>query len=656
LGSVKIENDGGTTVVAENDPYHVELDSNGIHIWSKANPPIDGRNVTYNGFLSLSVEEIKKGAHLIPIERSAWRYNAHYAMRNIAGGIVEKVAVRDREIEWDFVLESPMPYEGDLQIVASLCNTGASGREADNLTPTRDINNNFSFGDMIVRDRTGQEFYRCKPLEVDGKIILKVPDLVLRGASYPVVVDPTIGPEYSISEPIFGFESASSDKNPSVTWNGEEYFAVCQVYENGCYKICGARLDANGQILDKTRICLSSSDQWKLLPSVCSDGNNFFVVWLECIRDNYFNITDLYVKGIFIGPDGNILGDGEFEIFSTSIVDHIVRPAVGYNGSKFLVTWSYKRKSCDMLWGCTTYSVTKGALITAPGEVEKYFTISGNAVYNLTIGSNEDEFLVVWAEKVEEDDSGETPTNIYGAKVSDEGQILGNRIDICTVGNDQRRPAVIWDGSQYLVVWEDKRNSTDEEDRIDIYGTRVSADGTVLDTSGIPICAEEGDQFNPSLAWDGSENYLIAYEATYNGDEEGIYAISFKLTEDGDIIEPKKGAVGIAPKHQNDPSAVWDGSKFFILWEDWEHNTGEIYGRHVSSSLTLYEGTTTDRGIRITLGVNEQENVSIAWNGEYYLAVWEDDRSGQDIDIYGARIAEDGTKLDEEDIQICTAA
>src|SRR5689334_16013593 len=51
----------------------------------------------------------------------------------------------------------------------------------------------------------------------------------------------------------------------------------------------------------------------------------------------------------------------------------------------------------------------------------------------------------------------------------------------------------------HLVVWRDSRNGTVG----DIYAARVSAAGVVLDPTGIPVCAADGEQDKPAVAFDG---------------------------------------------------------------------------------------------------------------------------------------------------------
>ncbi|RME51329.1 MAG: hypothetical protein D6795_08455, partial [Deltaproteobacteria bacterium] len=72
------------------------------------------------------------------------------------------------------------------------------------------------------------------------------------------------------------------------------------------------------------------------------------------------------------------------------------------------------------------------------------------------------------------------------AAAADEGTIDGTIVVLDPDGllisgasSFQKHPAIAWNGSEYFVVWDDSRSGS-----INIYGARVTADGTLLDPSG----------------------------------------------------------------------------------------------------------------------------------------------------------------------------
>ncbi len=78
-------------------------------------------------------------------------------------------------------------------------------------------------------------------------------------------------------------------------------------------------------------------------------------------------------------------------------------------------------------------------------------------------------------------------TDIYALRLTSGGGVAPgwtlNGTALCTAGGDQQRPAVIADGGGgAIAAWSDRRSGAN----YDVYGQRVSADGTVAPTVGVP--------------------------------------------------------------------------------------------------------------------------------------------------------------------------
>jgi hypothetical protein len=95
--------------------------------------------------------------------------------------------------------------------------------------------------------------------------------------------------------------------------------------------------------------------------------------------------------------------------------------------------------------------------------------------------------------------------DIYGARVTGTGTVLDTAgIEICSAPGAQDRPTVEYDGTNFLAVWQDERNG-----ERDIYGARVTPQGTILDT--FAVVTQQGDQLDPVLTRGSGSKMLLAY-------------------------------------------------------------------------------------------------------------------------------------------------
>src|SRR5437773_5894907 len=118
-----------------------------------------------------------------------------------------------------------------------------------------------------------------------------------------------------------------------------------------------------------------------------------------------------------------------------------------------------------------------------------------------------------------------------------------------------------------------------------------------------------------------------------------------------------QAAILPAPDDQEEPSVVANGNGYFVVWADKRnYNTTEydIYGARVSSTGEVLD----PGGIPICIDAGRQTSPRVAFDGEKYLVVWEDDRESttafQLYQIYGARVATSGQVLDRNGFKITT--
>lgn len=305
-------------------------------------------------------------------------------------------------------------------------------------------------------------------------------------------------------------------------------------------------------------------------------------------------------------------------------------PAAAFDGMNWLVVWQDKRGEDEAIWGARVSAagvlLDSGNILIADDEDARY---SPSVAFNGTC------YLVVWQ------DSRNPSYDIYGARVSLAGMVLDpDGLPVCTHVNSQRSPAVAAAGDTFLVVWEDNRNTSSDWD---IYGTRVTSAGTVLDPDGIPISTAARRQQDPEVAFNGT-HYLV----TWSDERDSVTAkdvYAARVTTQGTVLDIQGIAVCRRAENQEWPGVAADGTNWMVVWEDVRSgNDADIYGARVSGAGIVLDPD----GIPVVTAESWQEGARVAYDGTNYFVTWEDYReSGGDYaDVLAARVTPAGTVLD----------
>src|SRR5205814_60444 len=108
--------------------------------------------------------------------------------------------------------------------------------------------------------------------------------------------------------------------------------------------------------------------------------------------------------------------------------------------------------------------------------------------YAAKLAWNGSEYLIVW-----EEDRAADPNDVFATRVTPTGEVLDPEgLPLATTPAVPWRPAVAWSGSEFLVAWEDSRDLAASGPNI--YASRVTSDGQALDPGGIPISTAQGEQ------------------------------------------------------------------------------------------------------------------------------------------------------------------
>jgi hypothetical protein len=176
------------------------------------------------------------------------------------------------------------------------------------------------------------------------------------------------------------------------------------------------------------------------------------------------------------GPSGTF--QNEAALIGGSYVN--VGPRVRRGDGQWLVTyhshWSHDNSASDMVYQRVnpdgTFTPASNPLLTSGGAGTPDVAFSGS------------QYLFVWR-----NNSLSNANNyIAGRIMNADGTFATGHFVIAEAAGRQLRPSAGWDGSNFVVVWDDQRNQEAFfDERTDVYGARVSPTGAVIDPQGFAI-------------------------------------------------------------------------------------------------------------------------------------------------------------------------
>ena len=290
--------------------------------------------------------------------------------------------------------------------------------------------------------------------------------------------------------------------SPRLAAAGARAMVAWQDFRGDGYgDVLGARLELSPDdgvaLADAAGIPLSRTPLVQLEPDLVSAGQDYLVVWRDLGQDTGGDITAALVDSATGKVKGApvVLWPAEFPVGP---------PAVGFTGEHFVVAWQQQRATREG-------GEIMGALVSRQGKPLGTGAVtlgtthwSGRPIRPALAMGADKELLVVW-----EDRQGDPAGDIQGCRVRVDGElkVLDEKgLPICAGQGAQTAPAVSRLGDGYLVAWQDERPGGRGAD---IHGARVSAAGQVLDAGGVSLAAASGQQLRPALAWDGTRALVV---------------------------------------------------------------------------------------------------------------------------------------------------
>lgn len=378
-------------------------------------------------------------------------------------------------------------------------------------------------------------------------------------------------------------------------------------------------------------------------PFVIFDGTKYLAVTTSALLytggEDWFSDGDVY--GAFI----EAIGDSDAFVIDISPEDKWGGTSA-FDGTNYLVGMGIHRGNDK--WDLCAQMVTKtgelyGSEIVLPET-------SQGGMPGAFIGFDGTNYLAVWNDYRNGPDS-----DIYGQFVSKSATLIGSNFAISTATGNQRGNYVGFDGTDYLIVWTDDRGGD-----MDVYGQLVSASGSLVG-SEIAISTASYNQKDPVVAFDGT-NYLVAWNDGHRLGAGGGYGedIYGQFVTTSGSLSGSNFAINENSYPSDNPLGIaFDGTNYLVTWMDEVGGAGsyewDLFGQHVDTS-----GNPSGSVITITTAPGGQYFPFVAFDGTSYLVVWTDARNdtnrnghydlgeGTGIDIYGQFLDTSGNLLGSE--------
>jgi len=270
----------------------------------------------------------------------------------------------------------------------------------------------------------------------------------------------------------------------------------------------------------------------------------------------------------------------------------------------------------------------------APSAMQQQVTTTPNDAFGAALAWNGRVLGAVWQDR--RDPSG--GYEIYFNRLTPEGERLGPDQRISFARGFSVNPAIVWTGEEFLLVWQDERDSVGEGG-YEIYAQRVDAEGRLIQPNQ-RLTREPSNSEAPSVAvhdagvavaWmDGRSGRRAVWFATFT---RGLT----RVTVDRQVSPVNQSAVA--------PQLVWNRDRWMLAWYDDDEASPdhELWGATRDAA-----GNPLVAARRLTMDAGFSRYPSLLPLGDRVLVAWADDRDGAQYSLWARVFNTDFSPLSAE--------
>jgi hypothetical protein len=292
---------------------------------------------------------------------------------------------------------------------------------------------------------------------------------------------------------------------PAAVWNGTVYLVV---WSDGT-TILGKRIQQDGVVLDGAPIAIMPG----ITPDVAAVGSMFVVVGTDIIYNNS-ELRVPFARRVD-GVTGAVLGTPLQLGWAFAQYPRVIAL-----DDRWVAMWQRNFSHDD------PQAELSGAFLETDGTASPEFGettfISG---FTPDLAYSGSVVLIVYRSRTE----GSGFQAIEALRMLPDGTFNGG-FTIANPPDQQFNPRVTWNASEFLAVWDDKRNATTFfDERTDVYAARFTADGAVLDPGGFPVANDVLPAQLPAVATVEDQRSIVLASLFRSGAPHSSYRVGSYL-------------------------------------------------------------------------------------------------------------------------------
>ena len=330
---------------------------------------------------------------------------------------------------------------------------------------------------------------------------------------------------------------------------------------------------------------------------------------------------------------GNLWLGGDLQV-NTFTSNSQVNPVVTtLANSNIVVAWaSFNQAASTSLQDVYAQVLSPtGQKLTSEFQVNQFISFNQRnpAIAALTDGR----FVVVWVSEQQHslDSSGDTTglsgtasVDVYARLFNASGAPAGNEFQVNTGTNFCSSPRVAAaPGGAFMVVWAEK-DRVGGAYGLDIWGRTFSSAG-IGNTARCINTTRFGDQYLPSISWDGSDYLVVWTSLGQDGSREGVFGQFLHSDASPDRGEFQVNTTWISQQMQ--PAVASDGQgRFLAVWTSFVGGASgfDLYAQryvNVSQPLTAMNAPFVYVPFTLDTYGSYQPKVQVSWPAQAGLAI-----------------------------------